>query len=367
MMNQEIQKSSRFVSLDVFRGFTIMAMLLVNNTVYDQAYPSWFRHAAWGESVTFCDMIFPWFLFCVGVAIPFSVSAFKAKGGTFSQYALKALKRSLVLIFLGILINCSIARKIVIGLDVLQLIGLSFFVAAMIYQLPKLHKIILAVFFLIGYWILIRWIPFDGYPSGTFSQQHNIITFINQTYLAKYHLAGIFSVIPAAALVMGGTIVGDWIRDSQKDHTQKLKMLLISGTAAVVFGILWNLDLEFNKTVWTSSFILFSGGLGIIILALCFFIIEMQGYRKWAFPFIVFGMNAITAYVLSIMVRVHTIQEWQVKLADGSMVNLRQALFNRLTDSLGVLAGSWIYTIGYVFIWWCVLFWMYRKKIFWKI
>lgn len=361
------QKFSRFISLDAFRGFTIMAMLLVNNTVYDQAYPSWLRHAGWGEGVTFCDLIFPWFLFCVGVAIPFSAAAYRKKGNSIKQYLIKSLRRSVVLVILGVLIDCSISRRLVIKLDVLQLIGLSFLIAAIIYHLPEICKIIIPALFLIIYWILIRWIPFDGYPSGTFLQEHNIVSFINQNYLGKFHLSGFLPVFPAAALVTGATFLGDLIRDRSNGENFKLKILCLSGILAIVLGIVWNLDLEFNKAVWTPSFILFSGGLAAIILAFCYFMIEVKGYRKWAFPFVVFGMNAIAAYVVSIMVRIHTIQEWQVTLADGSMVNLRQALFNRLTDAFGILAGSWIYTTGYILFWWCVMFWMYHKKIFWKI
>ena len=362
-----MQQSKRFLSLDAFRGFTIMAMLLVNNTVYDQAYPSWLRHAGWGEGVTFCDLIFPWFLFCVGVAIPFSAAAYGKKGYSIKQYLIKSLRRSVVLVILGVLIDCSISKRLIIKLDVLQLIGLSFLMAAIIYQLPETYKKIIPALFLISYWILIRWIPFDGYPSSTFLQEHNIISHINQNYLARFHLAGFLSTFPAAALVAGAALVGDFIRADGRSDFYKLKFMLISGAMAVVLGILWNFDLEFNKSVWTPSFILFSGGMATIVLAAYYFLIEMQGYRKWAFPFIVFGMNAITAYFFSIIVRVHTIQEWETTLADGTTISLRQALFNWLIDSFGAMAGSWIYTIGYLSFWWGVMFWMYQKKIFWKI
>lgn len=170
----------RLTSLDAFRGLTIIAMLMVNNPGYDSAFPRQFRHGHWGEMITFCDLIFPWFLFIVGVAVPFSASAFHRRVSGFLPYLIKAVRRMLLLLFFGILIDCSINKRIVIGMDVLQLIGLAYFAGAMIYELPKRWRLIIAGSLLVLHWAAIRFIPIPGVGAGFFEPDKNLISYINQ-------------------------------------------------------------------------------------------------------------------------------------------------------------------------------------------
>jgi len=356
----------RLVSLDAFRGFTIISMLMVNNPGYDSAFPRQFRHASWGEMVTFCDMIFPWFLFIVGVAIPFSASSFHKKYPGFFPYFNKALKRAVLLIFFGILIDSSIQKRVAIGMDVLQLIGLAFFCGAMCYELTRQWRIIVAVLLLIIHWALIRFMPIPGVGAGFFEPQKNIISYINQ-HLAPYHLAGILSVIPTTSLVLIGTFFGDLFRDQNVKPLKKLVTLFITGAILTLLGILWNYDLPFSKAVWTVSYILFSAGLGCIVLGVFYYIIDIMDYKKWAFPFVVYGMNAITAYFISIMVRVHTVQEWYTTTASGEKITLWQAMLNFWTNLAGINFGSYLFTGSYIFFWFLVLWWMYRKQLFLRV
>ena len=123
----------------------------------------------------------------------------------------------------------------------------------------------------------------------------------------------------------------------------------------------------FSKSIWTPSYVLFSSGIGCIILSLFYYLIEIREYRSWGFVFKVFGMNAITAYFVSIVVRVHTLEEWCLTLKNASDITLKEAIISRAIGSLGLYCGSWAYTLGYVSFWWLVLFIMYRRKIFVRI
>jgi predicted acyltransferase len=356
----------RLTSLDAFRGLTIIAMLMVNNPGYDSAFPRQFRHAHWGEMITFCDLIFPWFLFIVGVAIPFSASAFHKKSPGFFPYLRKAVKRMLLLVFFGILIDSSINKQIVIGMDVLQLIGLAYFCGAVIYELPKRWRPIIAAALLILHWAAIRFIPIPGVGAGFFEPDKNLIQYINQ-HLGPYHLAGIVSVVPTTALVLIGTFFGDLFRDQNASVAAKLRTVFIAGAVLIAAGILWHLDLPFNKNVWSASYILFSAGTASFILGAFFFIIDDKGYRKWAFPFVVYGMNAITAYFFSIIVRVHTVQEWYTQTATGEKITLWHAILNCWTGLAGITVGSWLFTLSYICFWWLILYWMYRKRLFLRV
>lgn len=366
-MSQETKPSvQRLVSLDAFRGFTIIAMLVVNNPGHSAAYPHQFRHAAWGEMVTFCDMIFPWFLFMVGVAIPFSAASFHKRNPGMIPYLVKAARRMALLIFLGILIDCSIQKRIAIGMNVLQLIGIAYFLGALLYELPRRWRLGAAGALLVLYWALIRFVPIPGEGAGFFEPNRNIIQFINR-HLRPYYLAGIPSAIPTAALVLIGTFFGDRFRNPALSSSDRMKGLLLGGLVLSLAGIVWHFDLPMNKIVWTSSYILFSAGLGCLVLCLFYFILDIRGYRRWAFPFIVYGMNAITAYFVSIMVRVHTVQEWYTVTADGEKITLWQAMLNFWTDTAGIYFGSYLFTGSYIFFWFLVLWWMYRKNLFLRV
>jgi len=356
----------RLVSLDAFRGFTIIAMLMVNNPGYDSAFPDQFRHAPWGKMVTFCDMIFPWFLFIVGVAIPYSAASFHKKNPSLLNYFVKAFRRMLLLIFFGILIDCSISKRISVGMNVLQLIGLAYFCGAVIYELPKMWRLYIAGLFLVLHWAIIKFVPIPDVGAGFFEEEKNIIHYINQQ-LSPFHLAGIISVIPTTALVLIGTYFGDLFRNENVKLLKKLQTLLLSGVILIIIGYLWHLNLPMSKHLWTSSYILFSAGTGCIVLGIFLFIIDFIGIQKWAFPFVIYGMNAITAYFFSIMVRVHTVQEWTTKTATGEPISLWKAMLNFWTNIAGINFGSYLFTFSYIFFWWLVLLWMYKKKLFLRV
>jgi predicted acyltransferase len=359
--------SKRLVSLDAFRGLTILGMLVVNNIALDTATPRLLTHAPWNQGVTLADLVFPWFLLIVGVALPYSFASSAGKGISFGSYIFKALSRALALVFLGCLIDSSLAKRPVFDLGVLQLIGLAFLTAALFVKLSPLTRFIVAGIFLISHWILVRFFPIPGMEAGIFTESQNFINYLNQTYLLDYHLKGIISVAPTSAMVLIGSVIGDILRKETFSPLKKVGLLIGSGLILSLLGWLWNLDLPFNKTVWSASYILYTAGLGLLVLSLFYALLDIKLWRFWAFPLLVFGTNAIIAYVLPILVKIHCFQEWLWKMPDGTTLPLQQAWLNFCITQSDKYWGGWTYTCSYILFWWLILLILYRKKIFLKI
>jgi predicted acyltransferase len=359
--------SLRLESLDAFRGLTILGMLLVNNVALDTATPKHLTHAPWNQGVHFADLVFPWFLLIVGVAIPFAFSSRRRKSISAAQYAGKVLGRAVWLFLLGLLIDSSLAKQPVFDLGVLQLIGLAYLVGALLYSLPVSPRLSLAALFLIGHWAAIRFVPVPGAGAGVFLENQNLINHLNQAYLAPLHLQGIISLVPASALVLIGTAGGDLLRSETRAPEQKAGWLLVSGLLLMGLGWGWSLDLPFNKSVWTASYILFTAGLGGVALGFMYLLIDGKHRRAWAFPLIVPGRNAILAYVLPILVKLYILQQWTWQNPAGVKLSLQAAFLQFCITHTGRIAGGWLYTLTYIGIWWLVLLYFYRKRIFLRV
>ena len=359
--------SERLMSLDAFRGLVILGMLLVNNIALDTFTPRHLAHAPWNQGVTFADMVFPWFLLIVGVAIPYSAASAKRRGLSLFKYDLKALGRAVNLLLLGCLLDSSIARSPGFSLGILQLIGISYFVAAILFELHVGWRLVLAAGLLLAYWGAIRFLAIPGVGSGLFTEEQNFIKHINQVYLEPFHLKGLLSLIPTSALVLLGTVVGEVLRNGALIPWKKAAALLAGGGLLSGIAWLWSLDLPFNKTVFTPSYILLAAGLGTIVIALFYLLIDVTGWRLWAFPLVVPGTNAILAYVLPILVKVYILQLWTWKKPDGSLVSLQQAFMDFCFQRWGRVEGGWLYTLFYIGVWWLVFLVFYRKKIFLRV
>lgn len=359
--------AGRLVSLDAFRGLTIVGMLLVNNIALDARTPRHLTHAPWNGGVHFADLVFPWFLFIVGVALPYATASFRKKGLPFRAYLGKVLGRVVTLYLFGCLITSSIARQPVFGLDVLQLIGLAYGVGALLYELPARLRLPTAAALLLGHWAIIRFLPIPGLGAGTFSEGQNAIAYLNDTYLRDWGLKGLVSVVPTTALVLIGTAVGDLLRSERLRPGRKLGTLCVAGVVLTGVGWLWSLDLPFNKPVWTASYILYSAGFGSLVLGAFYGLIDLARARALAFPLVVFGSNAIVAYVAPILVKLHLLQEWSWPTPDGNPQTLQQALLQACVEQFGRRNGGWAYTAGYIFVWWLILLILYRKRLFLRV
>jgi predicted acyltransferase len=363
----EQSATARLVSLDAFRGLTILGMLLVNNVALDTATPRNLTHAPWNQGVNFADMVFPWFLFIVGVAIPYAVASARRKGISTRRQYLKALGRCVTLVLIGCLIDSSIVKRPVFDLGVLQLIGLAYFFAAVLYAASAPIRLVVATALLLSHWALLRFVSVPGAGAGVFSESQNVVRYINDVYLRSYHLQGLVSVIPTSALVIIGSTLGDLLRSAKHPPIRKSFFLVAAGVAMGLVGWIWNLDLPFNKPVWTPSYILFTAGWASFLLGALHLTIDVKGWRKWAFPLVIFGMNAIVAYVLPILVKVFILREWLWQMPDGSMLPIQQAYLYYLVVHTSKIAGGWIYTISYMLFWWLVILEFYRRKLFIRI
>jgi predicted acyltransferase len=372
----------RLLSLDALRGATILLMLLVNNIALDIYTPAQLVHAPWNGGIHLADLVFPWFLFCVGVAIPFSAASFRRRNLSSWRYDLRVLSRTATLVALGCLIDSAVIKRPYFSLGVLQVIGLAYMVGALIYPLPLSTRLVFSGMLLVGYWWAIKFVPIPGVGAGVFQENQNLVQYINATYLLPTHLVGLPSVIPTAALVLIGTAIGDLFssrRGSASAHRRSLAewlsrqelrtvgIMLLVGGGLMLLGKLWSLNLGYSKAIWTPSYIVFSAGSATLLLGLLYLLIDLTGWRRWAYPLVVFGSNAIFAYVAPILTKLLILQEWRVPVGEGQTVPVLQRLLDICVAHAGRIGGGWLYTIGYIVVWWVVLWVMYRKKLFLRV
>ena len=361
---------TRLVSLDAFRGLTTAGMLLVNNIALGERTPAQLMHAPWNGGVRFADLIFPWFLLIVGVALPFSVAGARRKGMGGWRYGLRALGRVFALVFLGCLIDSSLLKRPLFDLNVLQLIGLAYGVGALLSLLPVWLRLPVALSLLAGHTAVIEHLPVPGLGHGVFREDANAILYLNRAYLNHLHLTGLVSVAPTTALVLLGTAFGDALRRERWKPWEKVIILLAFSGVLAAGGWAWHFSLPYNKPVWTASYILLTAGLGGCVLTLLYALVD-AGSWKWTawlvFPLVVYGSNAIAAYVGPILVKVFILRVWTWKMPDGTRETLEQAWLHLATAHYGPYWGGWIYTLGYLFVVWVALLELRRRKIFLRV
>ncbi len=361
-----IARPARALYLDAFRGFTVAGMLLVNNASFSAGVPAQLVHAPWNQGVTFADMIFPWFLMAMGMAIPFSQASERARGTPRLRLVWRSVRRALVLLALGWLVDSAVAGHIVIGLGVLQLLGLTYLAAVALAGLPARARLVIAFVLLGAHWAAIRFLPVPEIGAGGFEEGRNLIQYLNQTYLARYHISGLISVVPTSALVLIATALTDVLRRMDLRLWRRFATMLLAGVGLTAGGWLLNLDLPFNKPVWTASYILLSAGLGTIIVAGFYLVFELAGWRWMALPLLVFGANPIVAYVAPILVKVMVLKHW-THIVAGRAVTLERAAQLWLGQVVGSAGAGTAYTVLYIGFWWLLCAYLYRRRIFVRI
>lgn len=318
-------------------------MLLVNNFGVGPDTPKFLMHAQWEGGVRLADFVFPWFLYCVGAAIPFSVASAKKRGVPLWRYDLRALRRTIILIALGVLVSSATEHRLDFTLGTLALIGLSYAVGSLLYDLPAHRRVFIALLMLAAYWIVIKFLPNPGVHAGAFDEGRNIIHHINEKYLAPLDLDGLPLVIPTSALVMIGSLISDLVRLPNIDQRKKSACLAICGAGLVFGGYLWSFSIPFNKPLWTSSYVLFAAGTASILLGIFNFSIEVRNWKPWTYPLIVFGSNAIVVYVAPIVFK------------------------SLVLHPIHISTGGWLRSLGYAAFWWIILWTLYRKKLYLKV
>lgn len=353
--------SPRLVSLDAFRGFVVAAMLVVNNPGRPELAPYQLGHAPWGQGITFTDLVMPWFLFTIGASLPFALDPARGTGPLLRR----ALVRCATLIVLGILLVSSAQHRLVIGLDVLQHLGLAGLFATLAWLWCKRRRWLVALAILAAHTLLLR-------TNGPLDEHDNVVARINRDWLAPLHLAGLLSPIATSALVILGTYAGEALADAGRTVLQRALRLAGAGVVLAALGWLWHFDLMFSKALWTAPYLLFSGGLALVILAVAHALVEGLGARWLAAPWLVFGRNAILAYFGAIVVKHHTVDEWRTRLADGPSGTIREgsvrdAIVETFIAWFGGPWGSFAWTLSWLALVWLACAWCYRRKLFWRV
>ncbi len=356
-------QTTRSIALDAFRGLTVALMLLVNNISLDVATPAMLQHAPWGGGITLTDLVFPWFLFAAGTAMPFAFQSARKRGALGLEWAKRALSRTVWMFFLGCLVTSAVAHRPILSLGVLQLIALASLIGAVAYPWRMGVRVGIAVALLVAYWALLRFYTVPNVGVGVFEETRNAVKHINETLLEPWGLRGLPSVIPTAALVVIAGLVGDVLR-VPLGPTQRFWLVGLIGAGLTIIGWLWSFDLEFNKAVWTPSYILFTAGLGTLVIAL-FLVLEHFGraWRTIAFPLIVFGSNALLVYIAPILIKTWILQDWTA----SKDVTVQTWALRSLTDAIGQIPGGWAYTILYILACWLGALWLYRRKLFLRV
>jgi predicted acyltransferase len=372
------RSTSRLLSLDAFRGLTIAGMLLVNNPgSWATIYPP-LKHAPW-NGWTPTDLIFPFFLFIVGVAMTLSFGRMLERGATRNDLMLKTAKRAGLIFLVGLALHSfpwigyDYAHLRIPG--VLQRIAVAYFFASAIYlYVPTLKGRVLAIAALLfGYWGLQTLVPVP--PAGLMGVLKpglDLGAYIDRAVFTEDHLwafaktwdpEGLLSTMPAIGTALLGTLAGLWIT-SARTPTEKALGLFIGGLAGIIVGAMWGWVFPINKNLWTSSYVIFTAGIACQVLALCYWLIDIQGIQRWAKPFIIFGTNAIAAFFLSsAFARVLNL----VKVGADD-VALKTYIYRTFYQPFATpLNASLAFAITYVLFWLGIMAIFYRKKIFIKL
>lgn len=368
---------NRLLSLDVFRGLTVAGMVLVNNPgSWEHIY--WpLEHAEW-NGWTPTDLVFPFFLFAVGVAIPLALSRRIARGDKFRDLFLKICYRTVVIFALGEFLAgfpwFHLATMRIPG--VLQRIAVCYFFASLIYlkTRPRTQALI-ALGLLIVYCILMKYVPVPGYGSGDLSKVGSLASYIDRSVFGPhvwrqgivYDPEGLLSTMGALATTLFGVLTGNRLRSETCTPIEKVAGLFIAGACCVIIGWVWNPWFPINKGLWTSSYVFFSGGLALQLLALLYWLIDIKGYRAWAKPFVVFGVNAIVLFVgTGVMERLLGLIK--VTGGDGKRISLQGWIFDHLFLSWAApINASLAFAIVFILVWLGLMWILYRRKIIIKI
>jgi len=362
----------RLTSLDALRGLAIASMILVNNPgSWTFAYPL-LRHADW-HGFTPTDLVFPLFMFVMGVAMAFSLAKYVDSPEQVKPPYQRLIRRAVLLFALGLLLNfyrADLSTPLRV-MGVLQRLGVAYLLASLaILNLSRRWLWGLAAFLLLGYWGAMMLVPVPNCGAANLSAECNLGGYVDRLVLGAEQLyrggpfdpEGLFSTLPALVTVLIGYLTGDWLR-SQPISPRTSIGLLLFGIGGIASGGFWGLVFPINKSLWTSSYTLFSGGLSLILLAWCYEFIEVRGKRHWGWPLEVMGLNAIFAFV-------------------GSGLVARVLIFNRISADTsyktwiyqnwfqswaGDYNGSLAFAIATVLLWWAILYAMYCRKWFVKV
>ena len=361
----------RLYSLDALRGFDMFWIIGAEEIFHGLAKatgsPFWnalsmqFTHPSWNGFHIY-DLIFPLFLFLAGVSTPYSVGRELEKGKSRQQLMLRVIKRGLILVLLGIIYNNGLQLRPISDIrfsSVLGRIGIAYMLANIIYSYAKEKaQIIWFAGLLIGYWLILKFTSAPGFTIGDLTMEGNFASYVDRTILPGklslgiHDTVGFFNNIPAISTALAGIIAGTFLKNPSTKPARKAGLLAICGVVFLMLAQLWNLDFPINKNLWSSSFVMQTTGLSLLLLSLFYYIIDVRGYKNWAFFFKVIGMNSILIYM------------------SGRFINwdyTTKSLFQWLDQLIGNPFNVIIMAVCMVMIKWLFLYVLYKKKMFLRV
>lgn len=375
-----MSSEGRLVSLDAFRGATIAAMILVNNPgSFADAYPQ-LRHAAW-SGWTLTDWIFPFFLWIVGVAMTFSFAKRVEQGRKVLGHS---VRRALILFVLGIVVN-----GFPFGLigepfswetlripGVLQRIAICYLVGSIVLlYCGRRTPVILSAALLVLYVLLLKLVPVPVFGAGVLEPMGNLEWYIDSSLLGGHTWVfapvrgidpeGILSTIPAIATLLTGIVAGQYLR-SARPGAEKTVWMSVIGYALMASSAFCDMLLPVNKNLWTSSYVLLTTGAALVTFSFFYWLIDVQGWKRWPKPFVVFGMNAIVAFMISeLLATLLWVIGWRGP--DGSHVTLHNWIYGLFLPVGNLHVASLLFALAFVGLMYLVAYLLWKWRIFLKV
>jgi len=361
----------RIASIDALRGFD-MFWIAGGERIIHSLYKVWpcaatrvldaqFEHVPW-DGFHFYDLIFPLFLFVVGVVLPFSLTRRMEEGADRRQLFRHIIQRFLLLFLFGLcyggLLDFNIQHLRIPG--VLQRIALAYLFAGLAVIITKIRgQVIIAGSILVVYWLIMWLVPVPGVPHAAWATpEGNLAGFLDRHIIPLRFCCypfgdneGLLSTLPAISTCLLGVLAGHWLRSGKYTPNQKVLGLVAAGVTSLFVGWVWSFNFPIIKNIWSSSFVLWAGGWSLLLLALFYWIIDVKGYQRWSFFFKVIGMNAITIYLVD-------------RFFDFGIIT--RVFLHGLLPIFGTLEPL-VWNCGVVFTMWLFLYFLYRQKIFLRV
>ena len=369
--NNNKSLTQRLYSLDALRGFDMFWIIGAEEVFHGLAKtthaPFWealstqFTHPSWNGFHVY-DLIFPLFLFMAGVSTPYSIGKELERGKSRKQLMLRVIKRGMILVLLGIIYNNGLQLRPLSDIrfsSVLGRIGIAYMLANIIFLYARQRaRVVWFAGLLLGYWLILKFTSAPGFAPGDLTMEGNFASYVDRTILPGklslgiHDTVGFFNNIPAISTALAGILTGTFLKKNSMEPVKKAWVMALAGIASLILAQIWNLDFPINKNMWSSSFVLHTTGLSLLLLAIFYYIIDVLGYKKWAFFFKVIGMNSILIYI------------------SGKFINwgyTTNGLFQWLSQLVGDPFNIVVMAICMVFIKWLFLYILYRQKLFLRV
>ncbi len=341
-------------------------MLLVNNpgTWDPTVVPRLLLHAEW-HGCTFADLIFPFFLFAVGMAMPFSDARKRELGIPWWRGVLVAARRAAVLYLLGAFLKSASINHPVLHFGILQRIAVLYFIVYLPLRLKVQWQAAIAVSMLFVWWAILAFFQAPGVLTGSFERDVNAAQYLDSFILAPDDKETIVSMIPGISTLLFGVLVGQFVMQ-HKPHAVVVGLLAIAGITGIVIGLVWDRAVPINKILWSSSFAVYTAGWSCLVFLLFYWLAEIRQLSRLVFPFVVYGMNAITLYVATGLFVRWVMLSWKVAW-DGAVTSLTGFFYKSFAALAGPTIGSLMYSALILLLGWLLCYWMYRRRLFLRV